>query len=84
MYIMYIYVYIVDYMCICLYVSIYIQMYIYIYNKAPGRLWYKSFKVQLLKRFAVEWFLLTHAFLTSCEFLTIKLSHPLFLIQVLK
>ena len=68
------------YVCMCLY----IYRCIYIYNKAPDRLWYKSFKVQLLKRFAVEWFLLTHAFLTSCEFLTIKLSHPLFLIQVLK
>ena len=67
-----------------MFVCVYIYTDVYIYNKAPDRLWYKSFKVQLLKRFAVEWFLLTHAFLTSCEFLTIKLSHPLFLIQVLK
>ena len=67
-----------------MFVCVYIYTDVYIYNKAPDRLWYRSFKVQLLKRFAVEWFLLTHAFLTSCEFLTIKLSHPLFLIQVLK
>ena len=48
MYIMYIYVYIVDYMCICLYVSIYIHMYIYIEQGT------RSFMVQVIQGSTTE------------------------------